>query len=573
MPRLVNNTAPPAEENNPLYDAGFCATRPAGTTFGIFPLLQKVDAPQPIAFFPLTGGAVNALTLPEYSGTVLGTSNVTWVNDTMFDTVPVCNRSNMNSIQLDNVPYGALGPFTVNLWMRRLAGISNTEGNTFQYIFNHASYSSEPGYSTNQIAIYLADKQHPAFGTVRALVKDSNDDPWDLGYLDSDGQIESSAARTAAPAHEDINDGSWHMITLTTLPTNATVPTTEEEQQQQQQGASGKNSSSSASGYVLYVDGIESGKISQPTPLSDGFMSIPTGGDPALISREIFLCSRSDVGTTEDTARYYDGALAHLMLFDSSLTAEQVQAVYETYNPALYSNVTGQLVVEKSGKTAETLQAKDAGDGSAASYSDSSGGGLSAGEIVGITFAVIGATAALIAVGMLAVGGLRNKRRGGSGLGSGGAGKFERFQENPFTSVAPSSPSYAERGYGSYPSGDNSISSTSARAPAGSSKYPSVPATALAAPSSIQLSFSGQLKQNPSGVLMSEASLPVQPSPSAPSLHHVHVRTAGKSSDGSGSDSGDQSPSTGGNPFGPTAVVTAAAPEPPSVSLLSESEK
>ncbi|KAL4548009.1 hypothetical protein Ndes2526B_g07220 [Nannochloris sp. 'desiccata'] len=436
MPRLVNSTAP---ENNPLYDAGFCATRPAGTTFGIFPVLQKVDAPQPVAFFPLTGGVLNALTLPEYSGTVLGNSNITWVSDTMFDTVPVCNRSAMNAIQLDNVAYGASGPFSVNLWMRRLPGTSDFQGDTFQYLYSHSGWSSTAGYSPNQVHLYIPEQSHPAHGTVRAIVKDSNDDPWDLGFLDSDGQIKSSEARTAAPEHGDINDGSWHMISLTTLPDN----------EGNGEGGSG------AEGYVLYVDGIESGKISQPTPLADGSMAVPTGGDPALMSHDIFLCSRSDLGNSIDAARYYDGSLANLMLFDAALTAEQIQALYDAYNPGKYtlSGGEGEEVVLASEKSAEALEAKDAGEGGASS-SDGGSGGLSGGEITGIVFAAIGATAALIAIGMLAVGALRNKRGGGGGGGGGGRGqgKFERFEENAFTAAAPVSPSYAERGYGFYPS-------------------------------------------------------------------------------------------------------------------------
>lgn len=547
MPRLVNSTAP---EDNPLYDAGFCATRPSGTTFGVFPFLQTVDAPQPVAFFPLTGGVFSALTLPEYSSTaVLGESNLTWVSDPMFDTVPVCNRSAMNAIQLDNVPYGAFGPFTVNLWMRRLPGISNLKGNAFQYLFSHAAFNSEPGYSANQVHLYLPEQDHPAYGTVRAIVKDSNDDPWELGFLDSDGEIKSSAERAEGPAHDDINDGSWHMISLTTLPNN------------EESGDGGRG----AEGYVLYVNGQESGKISQPTPLADGSTAMPTGGDPALMSHDIFLCSRSDLGNSNDTARYYDGALANLMLFDTALTAEQVQALYKTYNPGKYSVSGSEGEVEgvflASEKSAEALEAKDAGERSASS-GDGGSGGLSAGAITGIVFAAIAATVGLVVLGTLAVGAVRNRRRGGGGGGGGGiGGKFERFEENRFSTAAPVSPSYAEGGYGSYPSFTSNNSN-------GSSKYPSVPTNTIP-PSNIQLSSSGPLNQNPSGTLMSEASLPVQPSPSAPGLHHVHVRTAGNSAGGGGAAVG--SPASGvavsGNPFGGggggVAAPTAASGLPP----------
>lgn len=89
LPRLVNDTTPSA---SPLQGAGFCAERPAGTTFGVFPALNKAKAPQPIAFFPLTDGNLEALTLPHYEGAGLGNPDIIWSNDTMFNSVPVCNK-------------------------------------------------------------------------------------------------------------------------------------------------------------------------------------------------------------------------------------------------------------------------------------------------------------------------------------------------------------------------------------------------------------------------------------------------------------------------------------------------
>jgi len=128
-------------------------------------------------------------------------------------------------------------------------------------------------------------------------------------------------------------------------------------------------------------------------------------------------------------------------------------------------------------KSAEALKAKDAGEWAANGSNDDGGsGGLSAADITGIVFAAIAGTVALYVLGTLAVGALRNRRQG----------KFERFEENGLNTI---NPSYAERGYGFYQSSPSS------------SKYPSVPTNALP-PSSIQLSSSGLLKQNPSGISM-----------------------------------------------------------------------
>ena len=78
--------------SSPLAGAGFCARRPAGTTFGVFPALAHAAAPQPLAYFPLTGGNLDSLTLPAYAGSGLGMEPLTWADDAMFGTVPVCNR-------------------------------------------------------------------------------------------------------------------------------------------------------------------------------------------------------------------------------------------------------------------------------------------------------------------------------------------------------------------------------------------------------------------------------------------------------------------------------------------------
>ena len=112
------------------------------------------------------------------------------------------------------------------------------------------------------MSIYLADKDHPAYGYVRAFVKDSNDVTSELSFLDSDGQVNSNEPRAGLPehggehacavpgarharpglscagrgaraaplnpaapaakpllclAHADVNDGAWHMITLSTF--------------------------------------------------------------------------------------------------------------------------------------------------------------------------------------------------------------------------------------------------------------------------------------------------------------------------------------------------------------------
>lgn len=77
---------------DPLAGAGFCVARPTGTTFGAFQHLAATGGPQPLAYFPLTGGELSSLTLPEYGGVAIAEAPVAWVNDSTFGSVPMCNR-------------------------------------------------------------------------------------------------------------------------------------------------------------------------------------------------------------------------------------------------------------------------------------------------------------------------------------------------------------------------------------------------------------------------------------------------------------------------------------------------
>ena len=59
--------------------------------------------------------------------------------------------------------------------------------------------------------------------------------------------------------------------------------------------------------------------------LAAGFMSLD-GGNPMNLTGNIILCGRSE----GDAARGYDGQLAELTIFDSALTATQIEALYYT---------------------------------------------------------------------------------------------------------------------------------------------------------------------------------------------------------------------------------------------------
>lgn len=76
-----------------------------------------------------------------------------------------------------------------------------------------------------QIRLYFPETGHPAYGILRAIVKDSNKTDNTTSYLDSDGQVANdyeSDADSTPYRRQFLADGLWHMVTLSTLTSNAT---------------------------------------------------------------------------------------------------------------------------------------------------------------------------------------------------------------------------------------------------------------------------------------------------------------------------------------------------------------
>lgn len=86
-----------------------------------------------------------------------------------------------------------------------------------------------------QIRLYIPEILHPAYGVLRALVKDSYDTANVSSHMDSDGQVGdiSSTADSAPYTRHFLADGLWHMATLTTH----------------------TNMSSGLQGYIMLLDG------------------------------------------------------------------------------------------------------------------------------------------------------------------------------------------------------------------------------------------------------------------------------------------------------------------------------
>ena len=221
------------------------------------------------------------------------------------------------------------------------------------------------------------------------MVRDSDDTVLDLVWLDSDGYVSSNNNRTDEDYMKQIvnvNDGAWHMITLSTL-------------------------EDGSDGFALYVDGDLAGMLRQDVQLEDGSPAIAMGGDPVYMDEDILLCARADTSILPSDDRFFDGALTNLALWNSNLSSSQVKALYDSYDPAAFADAVRAQYQQLENGTM-SLQGEE---------EDSSGDdGMSTGLIVGIVFAVVGGVAALAALGVLATSAIRRRRSNK---------RFQKFQD------------------------------------------------------------------------------------------------------------------------------------------------
>eukprot|EP00884_Botryococcus_braunii_P015271 jgi/Botrbrau1/2427/Bobra.0395s0049.1 len=292
------------------------AISPDATSVQPLPASGSDAGPTPVAFFPLTGRSLSSLPIPRqrnYSGL---SSNVVWTfDDDIGDFVVQCNKVNDSAVVLEPVAYGQSGPFAINLWFK----VNSVLGDAFQYLYSHTiSNAMGSGWDANQVRLYFPEMGHPAFGVVRSIVKDSTDidrGSASIVFVDSDGQIGSTTRNSTSPALEAgqtvLQDGSWHMATITTLPGGVT-------------------------GYSLYIDGYLAGTINGNNSYigPGGTQYHVDGGNPMNLNGSIYLCGRS----LGDQSRGYDGRLASLGLYNTYLTGDQIAALYDS-GPSSYPAV------------------------------------------------------------------------------------------------------------------------------------------------------------------------------------------------------------------------------------------
>jgi len=72
-----------------------------------------------------------------------------------------------------------------------------------------------------QISIYVPEQQHPRYGVVRAVIKDTSNEDNNTSvrqqiYLDSDGLVSDNVNPSVSSNPNPMADGNWHMVTIST---------------------------------------------------------------------------------------------------------------------------------------------------------------------------------------------------------------------------------------------------------------------------------------------------------------------------------------------------------------------
>ncbi|KAL3149191.1 hypothetical protein ABBQ32_002019 [Trebouxia sp. C0010 RCD-2024] len=271
--------------------------------------------PSPVAFFPLSGNFVGKsnVSTTVYNG--MG-YNHSWDIDADAGTVLQCSKARSSRIELPPVRYGRQGPWAVNFWFKP----SNEYGFQFQYLFSHNStqFSNYTEYAAtaNQIRLYFPETGHPAYGILRALVKDSSDTANVTSHTDSDGRVgfdyNAGYGDSRPSSRQFLADGLWHMATLTTL-------------------------RNSTQGYALLLDGFLVGLQSSAdlyTVDNTTVLAGPDGGRPMMLDGKVVLCSHSDAtfsangSISAPGSRHYNGGISKLSIFDTALSPLHVQALH-----------------------------------------------------------------------------------------------------------------------------------------------------------------------------------------------------------------------------------------------------
>ena len=284
----------------------------------VFPFQWPAGLPLPAAYYWFADGAGRSLMESVSGGRAAGSvvyeasdqptrdyPGANWLSDPHFGSVIGCGSmetGQKDTLQLADVAYGASGAFTINLWLRNPRG-SDFAGREREQLFGHGNASLTTS-SRNQVHVQLENS-----GRVRTIVTDS-----------TDVEHEDGASTDTDPATGvDLDDGAWHMYTLTTRPDGR-------------------------KGYTVYIDAearaaspfVAGLGVARPT--ADGAPPSAHGGAPIDPVGTMRLCGRAkpgewtgEAGERFDDERYFMGALSHFAVFGAALRDDQVAQLRREY--------------------------------------------------------------------------------------------------------------------------------------------------------------------------------------------------------------------------------------------------
>lgn len=316
-----------------------CGTAHARKILQHQPLLLT---PHPKYFFPLTNQTFNATLAPssmlstlispasaELSLSIQPSSEDLWTSDTIFGSVITCSRSQQTHLSLpEEISYGKKGPFALSLWVKP----SLSHGDSLEYLYSHSTALEQ-----DSVQLYFPQVDHPNYGVIRAIVRDSSDPPANssLGvtYIDSNGCVTDVSCNTGSSTLRNdpsLVDGRWHHITLSTHAPTINI----------------RAAPALQKGIDLYVDGMKVNSLESGVEYSNssGSVHVATGGYPIRLSGIAQLCSRAD----GDSDRFFGGSLAYLRIYDRALGEEEVQNVYKADVVSLSMDSPGSTVVPAS---------------------------------------------------------------------------------------------------------------------------------------------------------------------------------------------------------------------------------
>jgi len=305
------------------------------------PLFLQPTVPSPLAYYSLTDGSGSLLRESVSNDATAGHVNFdfdhqshphqhqpNWVEDEYFGTTIKCGKivgdsEQKDTLRLKTADYGDSGNFAWSVWFRH--DEQKFKDTTREQFLGHGD-PMEVMTSRNQVHV-----QFETTGVVRTHLYDSQDtDRYTLKssdpYCHTNQECRKPSLAWSDTKPHNYDDKKWHHLVLTTK-------------------------SDSYKGYEVYIDS----KLVSSSPYEGvgenlGFWDCSkyvnckgVGGDPITPKGPIRLCGRAKPGNWDgdeaedfawDVQRYFHGQVAHFGIFDTSLSAEVVKDLYQSYTKA-----------------------------------------------------------------------------------------------------------------------------------------------------------------------------------------------------------------------------------------------